>query len=159
MSLFSLEDWSSSVDWLPRWLPATFGGADHSHCNPRSLEFDWYEYTTSLNCNANGCRGHVKNYNASNPDAPAFEDEYVLAALDLGNGALGQLGLSYFDKPHGAYAVGTRQVLSAPGTATDLTRDCHDTYAIMNRVKAIYYWTYHSSWTIFVPLLACRRCM
>lgn len=80
----------------------------------------------------------MRNYNATNPKAPDFEDVYVLAALDLGNGELGELGLSYFDKPNGAYAVGTRQVLSAKGIATELVRDCHDAFATMSKVKDTY---------------------
>ena len=80
----------------------------------------------------------MQNYNASHPEVPDFEDDYILAALDLGNGELGQLGLSYFDKPNGAYAVGTRQVLSATGTATELVRDCHDALATMSKVRDTY---------------------
>lgn len=72
------------------------------------------------------------------PGAPDFEVDYVLAALDLGNGELGELGVSYFDKPNGAYAVGTRQVLSAEGAATDLIRDCHEAFATMSKVKDTY---------------------
>ena len=75
---------------------------------------------------------------ASNPSAPDFEDDYVLAALDLGNGEFGQLGLSYFDKPGGAFAVGTRQVLSAMDTSAELLRECHDAFATMIKVQDIY---------------------
>jgi len=51
---------------------------------------------------------------------PAFEEDYVLAALNIGNGALGRLGLSYFDKEGGGYAVGTRRILS------DVTADKYE---------------------------------
>lgn len=80
----------------------------------------------------------MRNYNASNAGALDFEDDYVLAALDLGNGELGGLGVSYFDKPHGGYAVGTRRILSAAGTPTELVRDCHDAFATLRQVKDTY---------------------
>lgn len=50
--------------------------------------------------------------------APAFQERYVARILDVGDGRLGDLALSYFDKPGGGFAVGTRRVLSpAPAPA------------------------------------------
>ncbi|CAG8950777.1 hypothetical protein HYFRA_00002992 [Hymenoscyphus fraxineus] len=105
------------------WLPAVPGG-DHSHCKPGSSAYDWYEITTSSNCDNQGCRTHIKNFNASDSSKPAFEEDYRLAALDLGNGQLGRLGLSFFDREGGGYAVGTRRVLSEPDADTPDVEAC-----------------------------------
>lgn len=73
--------------------------------------------------------------------APAFQERYVARILDVGDGRLGDLALSYFDKPGGGFAVGTRRVLSptpaaaaggareasATSTAAEL-KACHDAF-------------------------------
>jgi len=107
--------------WHDRWLPAV-PGANYSHCDPGSSRFDWYEVTTTFTCNETGCRAHILNYNASSE--LAFEDDYALSALDLGNGNLGQLGLSYFDKEGGGYAIGTRRVLSERASGRREVHEC-----------------------------------
>jgi hypothetical protein len=125
---------SHMSDRFHRWLDAV-PGSNHSHCTPRSSEFDWYEYTTAFNCSQSGCRTHAINFLASNPEHPDFEEDYVLAALDLGNGKMGELGLSYFDKPGGGYAVGTRRSLVERGGNSQLTSDCHDAFQTFKDVK------------------------
>ena len=117
-----------------RWLPAV-PGADHSHCDPRSPAYDWYELTTESACTDKGCHAHVLNYNTSNPTEPSFEEDYVLAALDLGNGRLGELGLSYFDKQNGGYAVGTRRVLSGHTESDSLASECRSAYTTLRAIR------------------------
>ena len=117
-----------------RWLPAT-PTSNHSHCNPRPSSYDWYEYTSKLSCGASGCRAHAINYLSSNPDIPFFEDDYVLAALDLGNGRLGELGLSYFDKAGGGYAVGTRRTLNEEGSSPQDIRDCENAFLTFKDIQ------------------------
>lgn len=117
-----------------RWLSAT-PAANHSHCNPRPSSYDWYEYTTSSSCGASGCRAHVINYLSSDPHKPYFEEDYVLAALDLGNGKLGELGLSYFDKAGGGYAVGTRRTLNEEDTSPQNARDCQDAFLTFKDIQ------------------------
>ena len=68
------------------------------------------------------------NYFTDDTEKPYFEEEYVLAALDLGNGKLGELGLSYFDKLGGGYAVGTRRSLNADSSDPQQIRDCNDAF-------------------------------
>lgn len=59
----------------------------------------------------------------------------MLAALDLGNGKLGELGLSYFDKRGGGYAVGTRRTLNEEDASPQDTRDCHGAFATFQDLK------------------------
>lgn len=119
------------------WLSAT-PGSDHSHCSPHPSSYDWYEYTTSAKCSEGHCRVHAFNYNTSNTSAPYFEADYVLAALDLGNGRLGELGLSYFDKPGGAYAVGTRRTLDEDPADSQMVNDCHDAFHTLESIQRKY---------------------
>lgn len=58
----------------------------------------------------------------------------MLAALDLGNGKLGELGLSYFDRSGGGYAVGTRRTLSEDDADPQNTRDCHDAFLTLKSI-------------------------
>ena len=95
---------------------------DHRHCKPNPKSYDWYEYSIAGDCSATECKVTVVNYdagaNSSAEDAPAFQERYVARILDVGDGRLGDLALSYFDKPGGGFAVGTRRVLSpATGNA------------------------------------------
>lgn len=59
----------------------------------------------------------------------------MLAALDLGNGKLGELGLSYFDKVGGGYAVGTRRTLNEKDASPQDTRDCHGAFATFQDIQ------------------------
>lgn len=59
----------------------------------------------------------------------------MLAALDLGNGKLGELGLSYFDKLGGGYAVGTRRTLNEDAASPQDTRDCHDAFLTFRDIQ------------------------
>lgn len=59
----------------------------------------------------------------------------MLAALDLGNGRLGELGLSYFDKAGGGYAVGTRRTLNEEHTAPQTNRDCQDAFRTFKDIQ------------------------
>lgn len=102
---------------------------------PRPSSYDWYEYTTATSCGASGCRVHAINYLSSQPHKPYFEEEYVLAALDLGNGRLGELGLSYFDKAGGGYAVGTRRTLNEEDAGPQNTRDCQDAFLTFKDIQ------------------------
>ena len=119
---------------LFRWLPAV-PNTDHSHCKPLPDSYDWYEYTNSSICHENECRTHIVNFNASNPNTPHFEEDYVLAALDLGNGPLGELGLSYFDKAGGGYAVGTRRTLSDGHADMQTAKACHDAFYTLSHLQ------------------------
>lgn len=133
--LRSLALWcGADALYSTRWLPAT-PGANHSHCKPSPSSYDWYEYTCTSTCNGHGCRTHIVNFNASNPGVPSFEEDYVLAALDLGNGKLGELGLSYFDKPGGGYAVGTRRTLSDSDSDVETSEACHDAFTTLSRIR------------------------
>lgn len=67
-------------------------------------------------------------YLSSNPKEAYFEEDYALAALDLGNGRLGELSLGYFDKAGGGYAIGTRRTLNEEHTAPQTDRDCQDAF-------------------------------
>jgi hypothetical protein len=73
-----------------------------------------------------------------NTSVPYFEDDYVLAALDLGNGRLGELGLSYFDKPGGGYAVGTRRTLDEDPVDLWTVNDCHDAFHTLSSIREKY---------------------
>ena len=59
----------------------------------------------------------------------------MLAALDLGNGKLGELGLSYFDKAGGGYAVGTRRTLNEEDTSPQNARDCQDAFLTFKDIQ------------------------
>ena len=59
----------------------------------------------------------------------------MLAALDLGNGKLGELGLSYFDKAGGGYAVGTRRTLNEEHTSPQDSRDCQDAFLTFRDIQ------------------------
>lgn len=59
----------------------------------------------------------------------------MLAALDLGNGRLGELGLSYFDKAGGGYAVGTRRTLNEEDAGPQNTRDCQDAFLTFKDIQ------------------------
>ena len=59
----------------------------------------------------------------------------MLAALDLGNGKLGELGLSYFDKAGGGYAVGTRRTLNEEHTTPQNNRDCQDAFLTFKDIQ------------------------
>jgi hypothetical protein len=74
----------------------------------------------------------------SNTSVPYFEEDYVLAALDLGNGRLGELGLSYFDKPGGGYAVGTRRTLDKDPLDLQMVDDCHDAFHTLSSIRKKY---------------------
>lgn len=89
----------------------------------------------SSSCQGQGCRTHVVNYNLSNPVTPAFEEDYVLSALDLGNGELGRLGISYFDKKGGGYAVGTRRILSNAAGSQIEAQECWKAFHTLRRLQ------------------------
>ena len=126
---------SDSDIYLLRWLPAT-PGANNSHCVPRPSSYDWYEFTTRSSCGESGCRVHAINFLTSDSHKPFFEEDYVLAALELGNGKLGELGLSYFDKAGGGYAVGTRRTLNEDTTNPHTARDCHSAFLTLKDIEA-----------------------
>jgi hypothetical protein len=119
-----------------RWLPAV-PGSNHSHCNPGSSAYDWYEITTSSSCGEHGCQAHVLNYDAADSSTPAFEEDYRLAALDLGNGQLGRLGLSYFNRKGGGYAVGTRSVISESAADAEDCRKALQTFRLLQKDKGL----------------------
>ena len=120
-----------------RWLPAT-PGADHSQCRPNPSSYDWFEYTTSADCTTASCRFHAFNYMTANVSTPYFEEIYLHSALDLGNGRLGQLGLGYFDKPGGAYAVGTIRTLDDDSGGLQMANDCHDAFHTLETIREKY---------------------
>lgn len=99
-----------------RWLDASTA-TNHTRCGPTAPSIDWYEYTIphSGSCDAvtGKCRFRAKNIPLTkDPLRPDIDDDYVFAVLDIGRGEIGNLALSYIDKEHGMYAVGTRRVLS-----------------------------------------------
>ncbi|KAI9803987.1 MAG: hypothetical protein M1833_000268 [Piccolia ochrophora] len=116
------------------WLPAT-PSANHSHCSPAPDSYGWYEYTSSGHCSATGCRVHAINYAANDSSTPFIDEDYVATALDLGNGETGKLALSWFDRKGGAYAVGSRKVLSEEGADEGTAGDCRDAFRTLKGIE------------------------
>ncbi|KAN0073442.1 hypothetical protein V8E54_008662 [Elaphomyces granulatus] len=120
------------------WLPAV-PGTNSDHCTPNSDidEVGWYEYTTSGGCNDTTCHVHVLNYLVSNQTTPDIDEDYIAMALDIANGAThGQLALSYFDTEGGGFGVASRKVLSGEDADKAATRDCHDAFMTLVKLKA-----------------------
>lgn len=108
---------------------------DTSHCSAKPSQIDWFEYTSSGNCTALECRVHAVNYLVQDPARPSIDSDYVATALDLGNGDAGRLALSYFDKPLGGYAVGSRNVLSGDDVDAQTAQDCRDAFQTLNNIQ------------------------
>ncbi|KAI4170607.1 MAG: hypothetical protein LQ343_004839 [Gyalolechia ehrenbergii] len=106
-----------------------------SHCNPRPETYDWYEYTTSWKCSETQCRAHTINWSTTNETQPYFEDEYVLSSIDIGNGKLGQFGVSYFDSKGGGYAIGTKRILSDETGDPEVVMDCKDAFRTLLEIQ------------------------
>ena len=78
---------------------------------PRLEEIDWFEYSTGA-CNSHGkCELKAYNFNGSNPETPAFIEDYIILPFQLGKSEQELMFLSYFDREHGKIAVGVREVL------------------------------------------------
>lgn len=77
----------------------------------------------------------MKNFQPSDDIHPVFETDYRLAALDLGNGEMGRLGLSFFDEEGGAHAVGTRRVLSNANADASDTEDCQEAFGSLRQIQ------------------------
>ena len=77
----------------------------------------------------------MKNFQPSDAINPVFEADYRLAALDLGNGEMGRLGLSFFDEEGGAHAVGTRRVLSKVNADASDTEDCQEAFGSLSQIQ------------------------
>ncbi|ORY58746.1 uncharacterized protein BCR38DRAFT_489105 [Pseudomassariella vexata] len=119
------------------WLPAEPGRMNHTHCKPRSDSYDWYEYSIAGDCTLTECRVTAMNYRASDQDKPAFQEHYIARMLDVGDGTLGDLALSYFDRRDGAFAVGTRRVLGGVGASASEkeTRACNDAFQTLSELQ------------------------
>ncbi|PWY95189.1 hypothetical protein BO94DRAFT_620661 [Aspergillus sclerotioniger CBS 115572] len=120
-----------SFGWWLDPVPNT----DTSHCSPKPRQIDWFEYTSTGNCTAVECRVHAVNYLVQDPSKPSIDSDYVATALDLGNGEAGRLALSYFDRPLGGYAVGSRNVLSGDDVDRKSIRDCHDAFETLTNIQ------------------------
>lgn len=65
--------------------------------------------------------------------------DYFAVSLDLANGEPhGQLALSYFDRPGGAYAVGTRDMLSGSLVDRRQARECESAFETLAKIYAEY---------------------
>ncbi|KAK6541946.1 hypothetical protein TWF694_007718 [Orbilia ellipsospora] len=109
---FSLEHLQYvSFGWF---LGGSPGDLDGSGCHPRPESYGWWEYSTSADCTSDGreCRVHAVNYLVSDTSVPFIDDDYVvLQPFAIGNSNAETLYVSYFDRPGGAHAVGSRRVL------------------------------------------------
>lgn len=94
---------------------------------------------------------HAVNYAVQSPSKPSIDSDYVAKALDLGNGEAGQLALSYFDKPLGGYAIGSRNVLSGDDVDAPAARDCHDALVTLMNIQR--------RWNISLPFSIMYPCM
>lgn len=74
----------------------------------------------------------------------------MATALDLGNGNGGRLALSYFDKPMGGYAVGSRNVLSGDNVDAQVAQDCHDAFETLTNIQM--------RWNIKLPFELKSQC-
>lgn len=121
-----------------RWLPAK-PEADASHCSPNARldDIDWFEYTTSGGCGATTCRVHAVNYMVNDTKSPFIDVDYFAVSLDLANGnPHGQLALSYFDQPGGAFAVGSREILSGGSDDRRLDKECDLAFETLAKIYA-----------------------
>ena len=59
----------------------------------------------------------------------------MLSAIDIGNGKLGQFGLSYFDRDGGGYAVGTKRILSDAAEGLQSVQDCEEAFKTLQEIK------------------------
>ncbi|KAK6359048.1 hypothetical protein TWF696_000219 [Orbilia brochopaga] len=102
---------------------------DHSKCHARPESYDWWEYSTSANCTSDGkqCRVHAMNFLTEHPSEPFIDDEYVvLQPFAIGHSASETLYVSYFDRPGGAHAVGSRKILEG--------KECSDAFKTIKTV-------------------------
>ncbi|OKL62751.1 hypothetical protein UA08_01300 [Talaromyces atroroseus] len=118
------------------WLPA-IPGADTSHCSPRPeiQDIDWYEYTTTGSCNETSCEVHAVNYMLDNLGSPLLDVDYVARFLDIAEkeeAPLGQLTLSYFNQPKGAFGVASHQMISNEQRSSG---DCHDAFHTLSKLR------------------------
>ena len=120
-----------------RWLPA-LSSSEKKHCPPNADldSIDWYEYTTSGGCNKTHCDVHAVQYNISDPSTPSIDEAYKAWALDIAEGEPhGQLSLSYFDRPGGAFAVGTHEMLNF---ASKRYKACHQAFRTLVTIQKQY---------------------
>ncbi|EED21576.1 hypothetical protein TSTA_088120 [Talaromyces stipitatus ATCC 10500] len=122
------------------WLPAK-PGTDTSRCSPDAGldSIDWFEYTTSGGCGATTCKVHAVNYMLNNTRSPLIDVDYFAVSLDIANGEPhGQLALSYFDQPGGAYAVGSREILSGGISDHRQAKECELAFKTLSKIYAEY---------------------
>ncbi|KAM0526582.1 hypothetical protein D7B24_006862 [Verticillium nonalfalfae] len=122
---FAMPSGYLSFGW---WLPAD-PSSGHDQCRPNSTTFDWYEYSTKGECTSTECRVHAVNFaNSDKAKRPAMDFDYVASLINVGRGDLGNLAVSYFDEENGAYAVGTRRLLTGATQGSRENHDCHAAY-------------------------------
>ncbi|KAK4449033.1 hypothetical protein QBC34DRAFT_463613 [Podospora aff. communis PSN243] len=110
------------------WLDAT-PTTNFTRCSP-TQEYDWYEYSSSGGCNTTTgvCTVHALNYPAGAPTTADIDTNYVAWLVTVGQEAIGNLAVSYFDEAQGTFAVGSRRYLSGPGLGRDEGLECKQAY-------------------------------
>ncbi|EPS39299.1 hypothetical protein H072_6932 [Dactylellina haptotyla CBS 200.50] len=104
---------------------------DRSKCRARPSSYDWWEYSTSADCDSDGktCTVHAVNFRTEDITKPFIDDDYVvLQPFTLGDATSETLYVSYFDRPGGAHAVGSRRVIEPEDD------DCWDAYRTIREV-------------------------
>ncbi|KAK5999260.1 hypothetical protein PT974_01653 [Cladobotryum mycophilum] len=115
------------------WLPAN-ATSTHEHCTPDSKEFDWYEYSNEGSCNGSTCRVHAINYHNDGSTLPDIDTHYVAGLVDVGDGVMGSLAVSYFDEDGGAFGVGTRRILSKSDSEKEID-ECHTAFRTLKKLQ------------------------